>query len=167
MLENAVSLSARAPWLGRALVWGFIVAVCVGLVWGCCNWSGAGACAWFPRNAARLRAQPPPSPGRCGLRTRAAPPRPASGARPFTSLLGLHLAPGVEAPVAGRPRPHPREYLALVAADDARRPDLATLTGSFERVWYGGRTAEESDYQRAEQIANALISGSGSAGGAG
>ena len=53
----------------------------------------------------------------------------------------------------------PREYLALVAPEDPRRPGLATLTGSFERVWYGGRAAAESDYQRAEQIANALISG--------
>jgi hypothetical protein len=53
----------------------------------------------------------------------------------------------------------PREYLALVAPEDPRQPGLASLTGSFERVWYGGRDAAESDYQRAEQIATALISG--------
>jgi hypothetical protein len=53
----------------------------------------------------------------------------------------------------------PREYLALVASDDPRRPGLATLTGSFERVWYGGRPAAESDYRNAEQIASALIGG--------
>ena len=53
----------------------------------------------------------------------------------------------------------PREYLALVAPEDPRKPSLATLTGSFERTWYGGRAAAESDYRRAEQLAAALISG--------
>ena len=56
----------------------------------------------------------------------------------------------------------PREYLALVAPDDARKAGLATLTGSFERIWYGGRAAGESDYRSAEQLATGLISGSSS-----
>jgi hypothetical protein len=53
----------------------------------------------------------------------------------------------------------PREYLALVAAEDPRRAGLATLTGSFERTWYGGRSAAESDYLRAEELASGLIAG--------
>jgi hypothetical protein len=62
----------------------------------------------------------------------------------------------------------PREYLALVAAEDPRRPGLATLTGSFERIWYGGRAAGEGDYRKAEALAEGLISGSAaSSGGAG
>ena len=44
--------------------------------------------------------------------------------------------------------------------DDARKPGLATLTGSFERVWYGGRAAAETDYRNAEAIAPALTPGS-------
>jgi hypothetical protein len=55
----------------------------------------------------------------------------------------------------------PREYLALMSADDPRRPGLASLTGDFERVWYGGRAAGEGDYQRAEQITSALIGAPG------
>jgi hypothetical protein len=58
----------------------------------------------------------------------------------------------------------PREYLALVAAEDPRRAGLATLTGSFERTWYGGRAAAESDYLKAEELASGLISGGGAAG---
>jgi hypothetical protein len=50
-----------------------------------------------------------------------------------------------------------------VAAEDPRKPGLATLTGSFERVWYGGRAADEGEYRKAEQLADDLISGSGSA----
>ena len=37
----------------------------------------------------------------------------------------------------------PREYLALVAAEDPRKTGLAQLTGSFERTWYGGRPAQK------------------------
>jgi hypothetical protein len=58
----------------------------------------------------------------------------------------------------------PREYLALVAAEDPRRPGLSQLTGAFERFWYGGRPAAESDYRNAENLASALMSGGTSAG---
>lgn len=54
----------------------------------------------------------------------------------------------------------PREYLALVAGEDPRRAPLAALTGDFERIWYGGRAAQEDDYRRAGEIAETLI-GSG------
>jgi hypothetical protein len=57
----------------------------------------------------------------------------------------------------------PREYLSLVAAEDPRKPGLATLTRSFERTWYGGRAAGESDYVQAEQLADGLISGKSAA----
>jgi hypothetical protein len=53
----------------------------------------------------------------------------------------------------------PREYLALVAPDDPRRPGLSVLTGSFERIWYGGRPADEADYIHAEELAAGLIEG--------
>ena len=32
--ESAAKLQARAAWVGRVIVWGFILAVCVGLAWG-------------------------------------------------------------------------------------------------------------------------------------
>ncbi len=45
-----------------------------------------------------------------------------------------------------------------MAAEDPRRAGLATLTGSFERTWYGGRAADESEYLKAEELAAGLIS---------
>ena len=57
----------------------------------------------------------------------------------------------------------PREYLSLVAAEDPRRAGLSSLTGSFERTWYGGRAAGESDYVQAEKLADGLISGKSAA----
>ena len=47
-----------------------------------------------------------------------------------------------------------------MTAEDPRRMGLATLTGSFERTWYGGRAAGESDYLQAEKLAVGLINGS-------
>jgi hypothetical protein len=49
--------------------------------------------------------------------------------------------------------------LALVAPEDPRKPGLANLTGRFERTWYGGRAAGESEFRRAEQLATGLIAG--------
>ena len=45
-----------------------------------------------------------------------------------------------------------------MAPEDPRRPGLATLTGNFERTWYGGRAAGETDYRKAEELAAELIS---------
>ena len=44
-------------------------------------------------------------------------------------------------------------------SQDPRKAGLAKLTGSFERFWYGGRSAAQADYLNAEQLANALIAG--------
>jgi hypothetical protein len=57
----------------------------------------------------------------------------------------------------------PREYLALMAPEDPRRGGLVSLTGSFERTWYGGREAGESDYRKAEALAASLIDGGAAA----
>jgi Domain of unknown function (DUF4129) len=56
----------------------------------------------------------------------------------------------------------PREYLALLAPGSAQRSDLAAITRSFERIWYGGHSAAETDYQRAEETAARLGAGSSS-----
>jgi len=45
----------------------------------------------------------------------------------------------------------------MVSADDPRKTGLASLTGSFERTWYGGREAHEGDFRRAESLAEGLI----------
>ena len=50
----------------------------------------------------------------------------------------------------------PREYLELLPATDPRRSDLATLTRSFERTWYGGRDADPSDFKTALKLAAEL-----------
>ena len=50
----------------------------------------------------------------------------------------------------------PREYLALLAATDPRKPNLKAITRTFERTWYGGRAAQASDFKAALEQAAAL-----------
>ena len=50
----------------------------------------------------------------------------------------------------------PREYLALLAVTDSRKTNLAALTQSFERTWYGGRAAQASDFNAALEQAAVL-----------
>ena len=55
----------------------------------------------------------------------------------------------------------PREYLKLLKNDDPRRGGLLNLTRNFERIWYGGREADESTYANATKVARELIDAGG------
>jgi len=50
----------------------------------------------------------------------------------------------------------PREYLALLAGADPRKPGLTALTRSFERTWYGGREAAAEDFSAALELVRGL-----------
>jgi hypothetical protein len=156
------NLHANTAWVGQVIVWGFIVAACVGLAWGLLQ---------LERNW-RLRLVPEsdgPAAGAASARDwqlwlddarRAAASGEWREAIHFVYWAAISRLESRRLWPADRART-PREYLALVAADDPRRTGLATLTGSFERTWYGGRTAGESDYLLAEKLADGLISSSG------
>jgi hypothetical protein len=47
----------------------------------------------------------------------------------------------------------PREYLKLLPVADPRKLVLTSLTRSFERTWYGGREAQDSDFDAASKLA--------------
>ena len=163
VLESAVKLSSRSPWLGRVLVWGFILAISVGLVWGLLQLERRWRVRLVPEDHGPAAGSASAIPWQVWLEDarRAAAAGLWREAIHFLYWAAISRLESKRLWSADRART-PREYLALVGPEDPRRPGLATLTGSFERVWYGGRPAGESDYQRAEQIASALI-GSGSA----
>jgi hypothetical protein len=161
-------IHTRARWVGQLLTWGFPLALAVGLVW------------WLLQMERRWRIRlVPESHG---------PARDAASARDWQ--LWLKDARDASARGAWREAIHflywaaisrleskrmwpadrartPREYLALVAADDARKPGLGALTREFERTWYGGRPAGETEYRGAEALAVALIEGGAPAAGEG
>jgi hypothetical protein len=162
--EGITKLHADSAWVGRVIVWGFILATCVGLVWGLLQ---------LERNW-RIRLVPEsdgPAAGAASARDwqlwladarRAAAAGKWREAIHFVYWAAISRLESRRLWPADRART-PREYLALVTADDPRRTGLATLTGSFERTWYGGRAAGESDYAQAEKLADGLINGSGAA----
>ena len=160
LFESAANLKTRSAWVGRALVWGFILGVCVALVYS------------LLRLERRWRVQltqenDRPAPGAASTRDwqlwledarRAA----ASGlwreAIHFVYWAAISRLESRRLWPADRART-PREYLALVAHEDSRKAGLSQLTSTFERFWYGGRPACESDYRSAENLASSLISG--------
>ena len=161
LFESAQNLKARSAWVGRVLVWGFILGVCVALVYALLRLERR----WrMQLNDEKFQ----PAPGAPSARdwqlwledARAAA---ASGqfreAIHFVYWAAISRLESRRLWPADRART-PREYLALVAASDPRRPGLSQLTTTFERFWYGGRLADERDYQNAERIASSLISGS-------
>jgi len=160
LFESAANLKARAAWVGRALVWGFILGVCVALVYSLLRLERR----W------RIRLTPEgdrPAPGAASARDwqlwlEDARSAAAAGlwreAIHFVYWAAISRLESRRLWPADRART-PREYLALVAPEDSRKPGLAQLTNSFERFWYGGRAAAESDYKSAENLASTLISG--------
>jgi hypothetical protein len=165
--SHLAKLQVRVAWVGSVLVWGFILAVCLGLAWGLLQLER--------RWRIRLVPESVPAAGAASARDwqlwlddarRAAAAGQWRDAIHFLYWAAISRLESRRLWPADRART-PREYLALVSAEDPRRTGLAQLTGSFERTWYGGRTAGESEYLQAEKLADGLISGNpASSGGA-
>jgi hypothetical protein len=161
-IESIAKLHASSVWAGRVMVWGFILAACVGLAWGLLQLERRWRIRLVPESDG-------PASGAASARDWQlwlADARRAAAAGQWREAIHCVYWAAISRLESKRLWPAdrartPREYLALVAQEDPRRSGLATLTGSFERTWYGGRTAGESDYLQAEKLADGLISGSG------
>ena len=160
LFESAANLKARSAWIGRALVWGFILAVCVALVWS------------LLRLERRWRVQLTPdldrsAPGAASARDWQLwleDARNAAASRRWREAIHSLYWAAISRLESRRLWPAdrartPREYLALVAPEDPRKSGLSQLTSTFERFWYGGRAAGEGDYKLAEDLASSLIAG--------
>lgn len=159
-------LLAGAAWVGRALVWAFLLAVAVGLVWGLLQLERR----WRVRLIADASGPAPTAASARDWQLWMADARKAAEAGLWREAIHFLYWASISRLEAKRLWPAdrartPREYLALVAPEDPRKDRLAALTGSFEHVWYGGRSASEADYQRADALAAALIQGSPATGG--
>ena len=167
IVASISKVASRSVWVGRLLLWGLILGVCVGLVWGLLQMERSWRTRLVPEGAF-------PGAGAASARDwqlwledarQAAAAGQWREAIHFLYWASISRLESRWLWPADRART-PREYLALVAPEDPRKTGLATLTGSFERIWYGGRAAAESDYRHAEQLAADLISASGARGGA-
>jgi hypothetical protein len=160
------TVTEGASWIGLAVKIGFIVLVCVGLVWGLLQLERRWRVRLIPEMGNM------PAPGAASARDwqlwlKDARSSATAGqwreAIHFAYWAAISRLESKRLWPADRART-PREYLALVGADDARKPGLASLTSSFERTWYGGRAASETDYRAAEQLAEKLIAGASNTG---
>jgi len=164
LFDSAARFGARAAWLGHLVLWGFIVAVCVGLVWGLLQLERRWRIRLVPEGVRPA----PDAPSARDWQLWLEDARKAAAAGQWREAIHFVYWAAISRLESRRLWPAdrartPREYLALVAGDDPRKTGLAALTGSFERTWYGGRPAGEPDYRRAEQLASALITGGGAA----
>jgi uncharacterized protein DUF4129 len=160
LLERATRLRARSAWIGRLVVWGFILAVSVALVWALLQLERK----WRVRLVPEGRVPAPSAPSARSWQLWLEEARRAAASGKWREAIHLVYWAAIARLESRRLWPAdrartPREYLALIAPEDPRRAGLAALTGSFERTWYGGRSAAERDYQRAEAIAASLIEG--------
>ena len=160
MLETITKWRARSAWVGRVLVWGFILAVCIALVWALLQLERR----WRVRLVPESRAPTPAAPSARNWQLWLEDAHRAAAAGQWREAIHFVYWACISCLEARRLWPAdrartPREYLALVQAADPRHPALSALTRSFERIWYGRRPAAETDYRRAEEIAASLIEG--------
>jgi hypothetical protein len=163
VFANVDKLRARSAWVGRALIWGFFLAVGIGLAWGLLQMERRWRIRLVPMSDG-------PAPGAASARDWQlwmADARQAAAAGLWREAIHFLYWAAISRLESKRLWPAdrartPREYLALVAPEDPRRDSLAALTRSFERTWYGGREAGEHDYRAAESLASSLVSGTAS-----
>ena len=155
IIASLVQAGAKSKWIGITAEIGFVLLVCIALV-------------WF---LIRLEKQSRFAPASLG------PGAGAASARDWQ--LWLQDAREAASHAAWRDAIHllywasisrlessglwpadrartPREYLALLTRENPQHPGLEVLTRSFERTWYAARPASEADFQQAEQLASQL-----------
>ena len=158
LFARAARLGARVPWLGGALVLGFILLVCAGLGWGLLQLERRWRMRLTQETVTLAEGAPSARDWQLWLQDA----RKAAEAGDWRGAIHLIYWAAIARLESRRLWPAdrartPREYLNLLAGDDPRRMGLAALTRSFERTWYGGRTADEPAYRQAEELATGLI----------
>jgi hypothetical protein len=164
LFSNIDKMRTRSAWVGRALVWGFLLAVAIGLAWGLMQMERRWRVRLVPLSDGPAAEAASARDWQLWL----ADARKAAAAGQWREAIHFVYWASISRLESRRLWPAdrartPREYLALVAPEDPRQPGLASLTRSFERTWYGGREAGEIDYRTAEALAADLISGGGTA----
>lgn len=160
LFEGMGKLRNHSAWLGRALVWGFVLTVGVGLVWALLRMERR----WRIRLVPEVGAAAPDAASARDWQLWMEDARDCAREERWREAIHFLYWAVISRLESKRLWPAdrartPREYLALLAPDDARKPKLRRITFLFERTWYGGRPVDGSDFWRAEEIASELIGG--------
>lgn len=165
LFAGAAKLKPQSAWIGRLIVLGFIVAVCVGLIFALLRLERR----WRIRLAPEAEHAENSAASARDWQLWLSDARTAAAAGQWREAIHFAYWAAISRLESKRLWPAdrartPREYLKLVSYDDPRKAVLTQLTGSFERTWYGARPAGQGEYQSAEELANSLIKGSGGSG---
>ena len=156
LVSKLAGLGGRAWWLPYVLTGLLIVGVLIGLVWSLIQIERRSRIRLIPETAGTSGA---PSSREWQLWLKDAQDAAAAGlwreAIHFLYWAAISRLESRRLWPADRART-PREYLLLLPRTDPRRDNLTTLTGSFERTWYGGREAGSMDYEAARALAAGL-----------
>jgi len=148
--------ASRFPWLGNALLGLLLVGILLGLGWALLQVERRSRIRIVPDS---LSSSSAPSAREWQLWLQDAQARSEMGqwreAIHFVYWASISRLESLQLWPVDRART-PREYLALVTADDPRKTSLRALTRSFERTWYGGRAADADAYQAALALAAEL-----------
>jgi hypothetical protein len=160
-INKLISVGAKSKWIGITAEVGFVIALCVVLVWFLIRLEKQGRFSSIHFQARGASGAPSDRDWQLWLKdARLA----ASSGEWREAIHFLYWASISRMETGGlwsadRART-PREYLALLAEAPTQRAELKSgltaLTRSFEQTWYGGRTAAEVDFLRAEQLAAEL-----------
>jgi hypothetical protein len=152
-LASLVRLGSRAPWIAWALRALLLVAIATALVWFLIRIERRSRVKLVPDE---VPAPDAPSAREWHLWLQDAQAMAARGlwreAIHFVYWAAIARLESRRLWPADRART-PREYLALLAGSDPRKPSLTELTRSFECTWYGGRPAAASDFNVALELA--------------
>jgi hypothetical protein len=151
MFGAATNLGKRSPWLGTLLEWGFMGLTAAALVFWVWRTMGRERMQIaFPAQAAAPDWQKE-SAGwaeRAGREAEAGNWREAIHCVYWASIVALESRRLWRRNYARTPR----EYLGLLEPGSPQKIALGSLTGLFERIWYGLRAARREDYARALAI---------------
>jgi hypothetical protein len=155
-LASLVRFGSRAPWIVFALRLLLLAGICTALIWFLLRIEWRGRVRLIPDD---LPAPGAPSAREWELLYKDAGAMAGKGrwreAIHFLYWASIALLESRRLWPADCART-PREYLALLAASDPRKPALTELTRKFERTWYGGRAAADSDFNAALEQAAVL-----------
>lgn len=160
-INKLVSVGAKSKWIGITAEVGFVIALCVGLVWFLIRLEKRGRFSSIHFQARGASGAPSERDWQLWLKDA----RLAAGSGEWREAIHFLYWASISRMESGglwsadRART-PREYLALLADAPTHRDELKSgltaLTRSFEQTWYGGRAAAEVDFLQAQQLAAGL-----------
>jgi hypothetical protein len=155
--SKMMEVGAKSKWFGLTAEIGFVLLLCVGLVWLLIRLERQGRLASQTIEA---------GPGTHAASTRdwqlwLRDARQAADAAAWREAIHFLYWASISKLESSGLWPAdraltPREYLAVLPKESIHRSNLTALTRSFERTWYAGLPASESDFLQAETLAAKL-----------